>query len=323
MGLTNYPNGISSFGLPIVGSSDGKIPATFTGSYFYVSSTTGSSSNTGTDPNVPVATITQALAKCTSTAGDVIVLLQDHAETLTSASAINITKADVTIVGTGVGTSRAKITMGTAATATIAVNAANVTIKNISFESAIDDCAKVFVVEGKGFTCDGCSFIQSAVDKNFLSLCVVGASTTANVADGFTWINNYRWEYDAACLADVSFLANTDQVLVANNVSVKGSTGNVGLFIIAAALVLLGARILNNHLVITSTTTNQSVGLFMTTSSSTSTGIIANNTMFSRDTTGGLMFTASTSPFSYMENYASGALDKSGAVFPTADDIAG
>lgn len=321
MPLTNYPNGLTSFGIPVVGSGDGLIPVTFTGTYFYVSSVTGNAAYNGTDPSTPMATIMQAHAKCTSGANDVIVLLKGHAETLTSASAINITKAGITIVGGSTGTTRAAITLGAAA-ATIAVNAANTTFKNISFIGGFADVVTCFVVEATGFTCDGCSFKQSAVDLNFLSLCRVGVSTTANVADQFTWINNLRYEIDAASLADISFLANTTDVNISNNISTQGCTGDVGHFIIAAALVLLNIRVIGNHLVITSSTTTQAVGLFMTTSSSTSTGIIAWNTVFSRDTTTALFDTASTSPIAHHHNYVGGALDTQSTLHPAADNPA-
>lgn len=322
MPLTNFPNGVSSFGMPVVGSGDGKIPITFTGTYFYVSSVIGNAAYSGTDPSQPLATIQQALNKCTSGAGDVIILLRGHSETYTSASQLTVSKADVTIVGSSSeGTSRAKITMGTAATATILISAANVTFKNISFESAIDDCATVFVVEGKYFTCDGCSFLQSAVNKNFLTLVKVGVSTTANVADGFKWINNYRNEIDSAATADISFLANTDNALIANNYSNTTSTADVGHFIIAAALVLISVRVLNNIVLVNGANSSQSVGIMFTSSATTDSGVFAGNLVASLDTTGALISTAGTGVW-FLENYLTGAADKSGAVWPVADNPA-
>ena len=53
MSLTNFPNGITSFGVPMMG---GMIPST-TGKYYFVNSVTGSNGNEGTDPSAPLATI--------------------------------------------------------------------------------------------------------------------------------------------------------------------------------------------------------------------------------------------------------------------------
>ena len=80
MPLTNFPNGISSFGVPVTPSGLG-IPVTF-GTYYYVSSVTGSAANTGLDSSTPLATVMQAHAKCLAANGDVIVLLPGHAETV-------------------------------------------------------------------------------------------------------------------------------------------------------------------------------------------------------------------------------------------------
>ena len=59
MALTKFPNGVSSFGVPQVGAA--VIPVTLTGTYFFVRSTTGSSSNPGTSPDAPLATVQQAI----------------------------------------------------------------------------------------------------------------------------------------------------------------------------------------------------------------------------------------------------------------------
>lgn len=73
MGLTNYPNGISSFGAPVV-------PAGYFGATsksFFVDGATGSNGNDGKTPKKSLATVTKALSLCTDKAGDVIYLLND------------------------------------------------------------------------------------------------------------------------------------------------------------------------------------------------------------------------------------------------------
>lgn len=67
MVTTNFPDGITSFGVPIVG---GSLPP-FTGNYFWVNETTGSDGNTGAADN-PFKTLTQALSQCQANNNDVV-----------------------------------------------------------------------------------------------------------------------------------------------------------------------------------------------------------------------------------------------------------
>lgn len=70
MTYTNFPNGITSMGVPTIGTG-GLLP--FTGNYFFVNETTGSDGNTGGAQD-PFATLTRALALCTSGNNDVVFL---------------------------------------------------------------------------------------------------------------------------------------------------------------------------------------------------------------------------------------------------------
>lgn len=70
MTYTNFPNGITSMGVPTFGAG-GLLP--FTGNYFFVNETTGSDGNTGGAQD-PLATLTRALALCTNNNNDVIFL---------------------------------------------------------------------------------------------------------------------------------------------------------------------------------------------------------------------------------------------------------
>jgi hypothetical protein len=63
------------------------------------------------------------------------------------------------------------------------------------------------------------------------------------------------------------------------------------------------------------------VGIFLTGSGTTSSGIAAYNLVSSLDTTGALIATAGTG-IAWIENYLTGAADKSGAVWPVADNPA-
>jgi hypothetical protein len=73
MALTNFPNGITSFGVPVLGTIGG-LP--FTGNYYFVDPVNGADGNDGT-PELPLKTLYGALAKCTAGNNDVVVLVGD------------------------------------------------------------------------------------------------------------------------------------------------------------------------------------------------------------------------------------------------------
>ena len=73
--LTNFPNGITSFGVPVLGTIGG-LP--FTGNYYFVDPVNGADGNEGT-PELPLKTLYGALAKCTAGNNDVVVLMGNGA----------------------------------------------------------------------------------------------------------------------------------------------------------------------------------------------------------------------------------------------------
>lgn len=72
MALTNFPNGITSFGVPVIGGIGG-LP--LTGTWYFVNPAAGSDGNEGTSPDSPFATIYQAYNKCVAGNNDVVVLI--------------------------------------------------------------------------------------------------------------------------------------------------------------------------------------------------------------------------------------------------------
>ena len=154
MSIQNFPSGITSFGVPVIGAQG--IPAT-TGKYFFVSSVTGSNSNPGKNPNTPVATIASAVAKCTANKADVVVVMPGHAETLASAGALTVNKAGVTIIGLGTGSLRPTLTWS-ATDSTLAVTAANVTISNCITTISIDEVVSMFNITGANCLIDRVDF---------------------------------------------------------------------------------------------------------------------------------------------------------------------
>jgi hypothetical protein len=100
-----------------------------TGNIFFVDSG-ASASGSGLSPEDPVTTIDAAIGLCTANNGDVIFVMEGHAENLTAATSINCDVAGVTIWGLGHGAAIPILTT-TAAAGSITVGAANVTLKNL------------------------------------------------------------------------------------------------------------------------------------------------------------------------------------------------
>ena len=95
--LTNFPNGISSNGSPVLG---GSLPATM-GNYYFVDATSGNDGDDGKSWDTAVKTIAQAYSLVVDGNDDVIVLSTYATHTLTEM--LDITKSKVHFVGDGFG----------------------------------------------------------------------------------------------------------------------------------------------------------------------------------------------------------------------------
>lgn len=161
MALTNYPSGISSFGVPVIGS--GSLP--IGPNYFFVNSVTGNAGNTGSYDS-PMATIGQAVALCTAAQGDTVVVMEGHAETISGAAGLNVNKSGIFILGQGTGNNRPVLTFATSTAATCTITAANVTMSNIVATTTVDQIVSPFVISAAGVTLslewqDGSSVLEA------------------------------------------------------------------------------------------------------------------------------------------------------------------
>jgi len=166
MGLTNFQNGISSFGVPVHGSGD----LTTTGNVYFVDSgqANASDSHKGTDSKKALLTLDAAVGKCTANNGDIIVLMPGHAESVTTAAAIDLDVAGITIKGFGSGSSRPTFTFDTTTSVDIDIDAANITIENVLFEAGIDAVAAAIDVNATDFTLRNCEFRDTTGYKTAL-----------------------------------------------------------------------------------------------------------------------------------------------------------
>lgn len=114
---------------------------------FYVHSGTGSSGNDGLSPDRPLATVDQAINKCTASKGDTIFVLPGHAETIAATNGFDADVAGIRIIGLGEGTVRPTFTF-TATASQVNVGAASVTLQNLRFVAGVSAVVAGVQVEG-------------------------------------------------------------------------------------------------------------------------------------------------------------------------------
>jgi hypothetical protein len=178
--MANFPLGVRSFGVPIMGETSGRI-------FFVDSSNTankGDDTNHGNTPQAPFATIDFAIGQCSANRGDVIKVLPGHAETITAAAAINLDVAGVTIEGLGAGADRPTITFATSTAASIVLNAASCRLRNLILDmTGIDSIGQggsgAGGIEIKAADCivERCKFIIATTGNQIKN--AIGMSTGA------------------------------------------------------------------------------------------------------------------------------------------------
>ena len=129
MSLTEFPNGITSMGLPIVGGR-----YITSGDVHFVDSATGSNATTrGADTDHAFGDFDYSVGQCTANKGDFTFLMPNHAETVTGAGGITLDVAGASFIGLGRYDQRPRMLMDGATTVTMLVTAADCMVKNMVF----------------------------------------------------------------------------------------------------------------------------------------------------------------------------------------------
>lgn len=128
--VTNYQNGISSYGMPVFGNG---VPLT-KGNVYFVDYGNGSDGYSGMSLNQPLKTIAAAYGKCTTNNFDVIALMGSSTHTLTEM--LTISKNRITIMGIDGSPGRyygqaAKVSLGVTTAATDIATILNTGVRNV------------------------------------------------------------------------------------------------------------------------------------------------------------------------------------------------
>lgn len=305
MGLTNFPNGVTSFGAPVL-SSGPDIPPVY-GSVFWVDSnaTNASDGNTGTKEK-PLATLDAAVGKCTANKGDVILLAPGHTETLSAADDVDLDVAGVTVVGVGTGGLIPKFTI--TATVAFVVGADDVTVRNIWVEAGAADVAIGIDVNADDFWMDRW-LITNDGTSNFVDTIHVGAD---NVADGLKITNCQCISEDTGNDGFVNFAGDCDRFVMIGNYVSQGVAADEPVLEVAGKS-LTSCRILHNQIL-----REQTAGdVFAASDQTDNSGVVAYNCIFSLDLNGAASAAIDLTGVGLFENYVLGVVDQQGYI----DDI--
>lgn len=199
------------------------------------------------------ASVNRALQYCVSGAGDVVVVLPGHTETISTADGWSNLVAGTRIIGVGQGNLRPTVTWSAAA-ASVLLNVANASIENMILQLAGDPAATTaltvaapITVSAAGCAIRGCR-INAGVDAD--QLVTIGVTTTA-AADDFTFSGNRLYSATTAEATTFVQLVGADRLRFNGN-HIVGATSAVAVgpvrFLTTAStnIEMLGNTIRNN-----------------------------------------------------------------------------
>lgn len=175
--LTNFPNGVSSYGMPVL---PGLGPTT--GNVFWVHSGTGNNSNTGTSKSEPLATIDAAVGKCTANQGDLIIVMPGHSENISAATSLVVDVAGVSIIGLGRGRNRPQLHFTNTA-GTIEMDAANTRLSNVVLLASVSAVVVGINVDADGVMLDNLEFGYVDTGDDFVTMVDVDAFDFAEIVN--------------------------------------------------------------------------------------------------------------------------------------------
>jgi hypothetical protein len=183
------------------------------GTIFYVNSVGGADTGDGLSWETALATIDAAVGKCTANKGDIIMVAPGHNEGITTAGAIDLDVAGITVIGLGTGSLKPTIDFDNAA-ASVVIGADNVRIENIRFRTSANAVTVGLDIEaGKNYAqvinCEF-GFAETSTDEFAIAI-------RTNEASNHALIEGCKFYAGAqAAVAAIAFVKNTDQTVVRN-----------------------------------------------------------------------------------------------------------
>lgn len=235
MGKTHFP----LTGNPYV-TSGYEFEHLASGNVFFVHSG-GTSTGPGYSPESAYSTIDAAIGACTASNGDVIVVLEDHAESITGAAGIALDVAGVKILGLGEGRRRPIITFTTATGASFDISAAGCVVQNLVLVNGIDAQTAMVNVTAADCVIQDCEFMLGDSSTQ----AALGILTDANGTRLIVRRCLMRGSVDAGVAAAIR-LVGGDKHLIEDNVIMGAFTTTGCISNITTAATMICIR--RNHL---------------------------------------------------------------------------
>ena len=190
-----------------------------TGNIWFVDSGVSASGN-GLSPDTAVTTIDAAINLATASNGDIIIVMEGHAETIAAAAGIALDVIGLTIVGLGRGRSRPVITFGTAAGASLDISAASNWIENVVLLNGVASQTAVVNVTAADVMIKGCEFqLGDATTQALLGILTTDAADRLIVED--------NWFHTSDAVTAAIRIVGTDDIIVRRNL-VTGKYATTG-----------------------------------------------------------------------------------------------
>lgn len=180
--------------------------------------------------SIMVPTLNAALRRVRSGKGDVVMVMPDHAENISSADQMSNLVAGTRILGMGAGQLKPTFTW-TAATASFLLDVANVTLDGLLLEMAPAANSGVTVAAPITVSGAGCAITNCRINFGADANDIVGqAINTTAAADDFVFANNRCFGATAAECETFLNLIGTDRIQIVNNyIAGATSAATVGL----------------------------------------------------------------------------------------------
>jgi len=140
-----------------------------TGNVFFVHNGTGSDSNTGKKPSTALASIDAATNKCTANTNNVVYIMPNHAETISSASIWVPDVAGVQYIGIGMGADAPELTFS-ATGSKISVSGGNNLFRNIRFVAGVSAVVLGVDIGANHVTFENCVWDFSTTAFDFVTM---------------------------------------------------------------------------------------------------------------------------------------------------------
>ncbi len=282
------------------------------GNVFYVDSARGSDASRVGTASRPFATLDYAIGRCTADNGDVIVLKENHAETITGAGGITADVAGITILGCGNYNQRPRFLMDGGTTVTFLVSAADVTIRNCVFASGHADIVTCFNVTGVGAWIDACEFVDNTTNEDWL-VCIK-ATGADNTADGLR-VTNCRWLTAMTSATEfVEITSNLKGLEVTGNLCINASVA-FALVQVLTTKIITGVVIAWNFI---DAEGADGTDLLIDNGGATNSGVVAHNRIAHADATGAFEIGAATG-LRFFDNLGVSTEVLQGVLFPNVD----